>query len=187
MPNWSLHFSVRCPKGLASLGSPLLSPRMCNVRTSPHLSTPAGAPKLDAQRVARHRHTAWLWIMLLGTGMLLGAVLVGLVAFTSVTLPYDQAFVRLTSWQLAAVNPHLLPFMAHDRVTLAGTMLSLGVIYGQLALHALSNREHWAMWTVLVSGGVGFASFFLFLGFGYLDPLHAIVTAVLFLYFLLGL
>jgi len=160
---------------------------MSNVSTSPHLSTSSVAAKLDPQRAARHPHSAWLWIMLLGAGMLLGAVLVGLIAFTSVTPPYDQAFVRLTSLQLAAVNPHLLPFMAHDRVTLAGTMLSLGVIYGQLALHAMSKGEHWAMWVVLVSGGVGFASFFLFLGFGYFDPLHAIVTSVLFLYFLLGL
>ena len=35
------------------------------------------------------------------------------------------------------------------------------------------------MVAVLTSAFVGFASFFLFLGFGYLDPLHAFVTAVL--------
>ncbi len=137
-------------------------------------------------RKAVQRET-WLWIALLATGMIVGAVLVGLVALTSVVLPYDQEFVRLTSRQLAAMNPRLLPFMVHDRVTLAGIMLSIGILYGQLALHALRKGEYWAMLPVAVSGAVGFASFFLFLGFGYFDPLHATVSAILFVYFLLGL
>jgi hypothetical protein len=40
---------------------------------------------------------------------------------------------------------------------------------------------------VLASAFAGFASFFLFLGFGYFDPFHAFVTAVLFQFLLLGL
>jgi hypothetical protein len=40
---------------------------------------------------------------------------------------------------------------------------------------------------VLSSAAAGFASFFLFLGFGYFDPFHAFVTAVLFPFLLLGI
>src|SRR5262249_59851554 len=45
---------------------------------------------------------------------------------------------------------------------------------------------HWARQAVFVSAFTGFASFFLFLGFGYLDPFHAFVTAVLLQLLLLG-
>src|ERR1051326_1468867 len=125
------------------------------------------------------RRTAWLGITMLGAGMVLGAILVGLVGLTCVVLPYDQAYVGLTLMKLVMVNPELLPFMAHDRVTLAGVMLSLGVLYGQLAFDAIRQGEVWAMRAVIASGGVGFASLFLFLGFGYFDPLHALVTIIL--------
>ena len=36
----------------------------------------------------------------------------------------------------------------------------------------------WARQAVVTSAAVGFASFFLFLGFGYFDPLHAYVSVV---------
>ena len=39
----------------------------------------------------------------------------------------------------------------------------------------------------MLSAGIGFLGFFLYLGFDYLDPLHAISTAFLFLVFLLGI
>jgi dihydroorotate dehydrogenase len=39
----------------------------------------------------------------------------------------------------------------------------------------------------VISASVGFASFFLFLGSGSFDPLHALVTALLLPFFLLGL
>ena len=42
------------------------------------------------------------------------------------------------------------------------------------------------MVTVFASASVGFGSFFLFLGFGYLDPMHAFVTGVLFQFLVLA-
>ena len=45
---------------------------------------------------------------------------------------------------------------------------------------------HWARQSVLISAFTGFASFFLFLGFGYLDTFHAFVTAALLQLLLLG-
>jgi dihydroorotate dehydrogenase len=77
--------------------------------------------------------------------------------------------------------------MAHDRVTLAGTMISIGVLYAQLAVHSVCARVHWARQAIAVSATVGFLSFFLFLGFGYFDPLHALAALLLLPLFLLGL
>lgn len=131
--------------------------------------------------------TGWLWMLLLGVGMLIGGALAWLVAATTVVLPYDLAFVGMTREQLAAINPRLLPYMAHNRITLAGTMLSIGVLYVQLALHAVRFGTHWAHTTIGVSAATGFLSFFLFLGYGYFDPLHAYVSLLLLPLFLLGL
>lgn len=132
------------------------------------------------------RSLSWIWIVLLGLGMIIGGGLAWSVAATRVILPYDEAFVGIPRAGLARINPRLLPFMAHDRVTLAGTMISIGVLYTQLALWALRDGAHWAWRTVGASATIGFASFFLFLGFGYFDPLHAAVSFLLLVFFLMG-
>jgi hypothetical protein len=46
--------------------------------------------------------------------MIVGGVLAWLIAATTVVLPYDEAFVGMTRAEFAGLNPHLLPFMAHD-------------------------------------------------------------------------
>jgi hypothetical protein len=89
--------------------------------------------------------------------------------------------------QLLQINPRLLAFMAHDRVALAGTMITIGIVYPMLSWFGIRRGFHWAKLAVMTSAFAGFASFFLFLGFGYFDPFHAFVTVVLFQFLLLGL
>ncbi|MBA4064119.1 MAG: dihydroorotate dehydrogenase [Isosphaera sp.] len=134
----------------------------------------------------RPAEMTWFWTALMGVGMLIGSVLALVIAATRVVLPYDEAFLGMTRDQLAAVNPRLLAFMAHDRVSLAGTMVSVGVLYVGLSVGGVRRGVHWAMVAVFASAFAGFASFFLFLGFGYLDVLHAFVTACLLQLLLLG-
>lgn len=129
---------------------------------------------------------SWFWTLAMGGGMLLGSVLALAFAATVVVLPYDLNFIGLTLDELHAINPRLLQFMAHDRVSLAGTMVATGAMYVGLSYHGIRRGYHWAQMTVFVSAFTGFASFFLFLGFGYLDPFHAFVTAVLLQLLLLG-
>lgn len=128
----------------------------------------------------------WFWTALLGAGMLFGSLLALVIALTRVVLPYDEAFVGMHRHELAAVNPRLLDFMAHDRVSLAGTMVAIGAMYLGLSLCGIRRGLHWAQQSVFISAATGFASFFLFLGFGYLDTFHAFVTAVLLQLLLLG-
>ncbi len=129
---------------------------------------------------------SWFWAFLMGLGMALGSLLALGIAATRVVLPYDEQFVGMTCAQLRELNPRLLPFMAHDRVTLAGTMIALGISYIGLALGAIRRGQHWAQVAVLNSAGLGFLTFFFFLGYGYLDALHAFVTGVLFQFLLLA-
>ena len=129
----------------------------------------------------------WFWALLMGLGMLAGSVLAVAIAATHVVLAYDETFVGLSHAQLEAVNPRLLPFMAHDRISLAGTMMTIGILYTSLAAIGLRRGLRWAQVAVQLSAIAGFGSFFLFLGFGYFDPFHAFVTVVLFQFLLLML
>jgi dihydroorotate dehydrogenase len=76
--------------------------------------------------------------------------------------------------------------MTHDRITFAGAMIALGIIYVQYAAVAMRDGARWAWRAVVASASLGFLGFFLFIGFRYLDPLHAASTAPLFVCFLLG-
>ncbi|WP_254777185.1 hypothetical protein [Paenibacillus sp. yr247] len=121
----------------------------------------------------------WGWMSLLGVGMMIGGVLAWLIAATRVLLPYDETFLGASRGVINQFNGHIIHFMSHDRITLAGTMISIGVCYYQLARHGLRFGLHWARTALLTSCAVGFSSFFLYLGYGYFDPLHAAAAAVL--------
>ncbi len=129
----------------------------------------------------------WFWTLLLGISMFIGGLLALGIAATRVVMPYDEVFVGRSRDQLIAINDRLLSFMAHDRVTLAGTMIAIGVFYSMLSWYGLRAGLHWARITVISSAFAGFGSFFLFLAFGYFDPFHAFVTAILFQFLVLAL
>jgi dihydroorotate dehydrogenase len=135
----------------------------------------------------RPAEMSWFWTALMGAGMLFGSILALVIAATRVVLLYDEAFVGMSREALAAINPRLLAFMTHDRVSLAGTMVAIGVMYVGLSLFGVRRGLHWAQQSIFISAFTGFASFFLFLGFGYFDTFHAFVTAVLLQLLLLGL
>ena len=145
-----------------------------------HRESCTSRPALDLTR------WTWFWTLLLGLGLLLGGLLALGIASTRVILPYDEVFVGMSREELNLISPRLLAFMQHDRVTLSGTMLAVAVLYLSLSWHGIRRGSHWAMMTVLVSALTGFGSFFLFLGFGYFDPFHAFVTAVMFQFLLMA-
>jgi hypothetical protein len=129
----------------------------------------------------------WFWTLLMGLGMLGGGILTLVIAALGVVLPYDEIFSGMSRDQLAAVNPRLLSFMAHDRVALAGTMITIGILYPALSWFGIRRGLAWAKTAIMASAFTGFASFFFFLAFGYFDPFHAFVTVVLLQLLLLGL
>ena len=179
---------VQLDSGLV-FGGPGL-PKRVNEALLCELLPRAGAPNhtvFEADETAeRAPAMTWFWTLLMGLGMLFGSALTLAIAATRVLLPYDEAFLGMSRVQLNALNPQLLPFMMHDRVTLAGTMVALGVLYVGLSLGGIRRGLHWAQKTVFVSAFTGFGSFFFFLGFGYLDTLHAFVTSCLLQLLLLG-
>lgn len=132
-------------------------------------------------------HRSWFWSSLLGLSLLIGGLIALIIGATNVVLPYDEEFLGMLRDEICGLNPKLLPFMSHDRVTLAGTMLALGPLYLSLGWFGDRIGMHWARVAVLASAFIGFLSFFLFLGFGYFDPFHAFISAILFQLMALGL
>ncbi len=173
---------VQLHSGLVYAGPGL--PKRINEAILQTESKPESAPP-SATKSPLHL-SGWLYAFLLGIGMIIGGVLAWLVAITTVVLPYDEAFLGITREVLNQINERLLLFMSHDRISLAGTLISIGIIYLQLALFGLRQRLHWARQVLLISGVAGFSSFFLFLGYGYFDILHAILSLTLLPLFVAG-
>lgn len=121
----------------------------------------------------------WSWSFLFGLSILIGGIIALYFAFTSVILPYDESFIGLTRATIFQVNPLIISFMSHDRMALAGTMISAGILYIQLALHGIKNNMHWARIAFHSAAIVGFIGIFLFIGFGYFDWLHGLFWLIL--------
>ncbi|BET65586.1 hypothetical protein ASA1KI_05040 [Opitutales bacterium ASA1] len=140
------------------------------------------AASLPQTRVDDTRPTtkqAWFWAVVLGAALAGGGLLTLFLALGPVLLPYDEHHLGIDAATLQRLMPRLHDFMAHDRATLAGTMLGLGGFYLLLAREGVRRGQHWAHTAIRTSALTGFATFFFFLGFGYFDPLHAFVSAVL--------
>jgi hypothetical protein len=175
---------VLVDSGLVFAGPGL--PKRINEAALYALEQTATAPTATPADAGRTVELAWFWLLLLGAGMFIGSTLAFAIAATRVVLPYDEQFVGLSRPALAAANARLLPFMTHDRVSLAGSMVTTAVMYCGLAWFGVRRGVHWARVSIQTSAFAGFATFFLFLGFGYFDPFHAFVTSALLQLLLLG-
>jgi len=103
-------------------------------------------------------------------------------------LPHDVAFLGMTPQELCAVHGcRIVHFMIHDRVAFGGALIAIGVVYLWLVAGPMQRGEWWAWELLAVSGGVGYASFLAYLGYGYLDTWHGAATGILAPLYLFGL
>lgn len=133
----------------------------------------------DGAPAAFSWRSRWVWGTIYGAALSLVSVLVLIVALTQVVLPYDLVFLGMTRRGLEALDPRLLPFMVHDRVTAGGATLSIAMLYTALAYFGIRSGERWAWRAMLDSSVVGFASYWLWLRLGYFEPLHTLATVSL--------
>jgi len=103
-------------------------------------------------------------------------------------LPHDERYLGMTAHELCQLHEcRIVHFMVHDRISFGGALVAIGILYGWLALGPLRRGEEWAWWTLLISGVLGFSSFFAYLGYGYLDTWHGAATLALLPCFVLGM
>lgn len=135
--------------------------------------------KVLYEEVQSTKNKNWYWSFFFGLAILLGGILALYFAFTDIILPYDEAFIGLSRAEILQINPLILAFMSHDRMALAGTIVSGGILYIQLARHGIKQNLHWARIAFHTAAIVGFIGIFLFIGFGYFDWLHGVFWLVL--------
>ncbi|MGW2017883.1 hypothetical protein [Streptomyces sp. NPDC001927] len=140
----------------------------------------APAPGLrDVGRDPR-RWPAWVWGLLVGLGMIGAGLGAAAITLGPVLLWYDRDYLGMTLDELHAANHHLVHFLQHDRITMAGTMVSIGALYTGLAVGGIRRGRAWAREAYLISGAIGFPTLFYFLVTGFVEPLHTATTLVLF-------
>lgn len=151
-------------------------------------ATPTEAPQhwRDVRRDPR-RWPSWVWGVLVGLGMIGAGLGAAVITLGPVLLWYDRNYLDLTAQGLDHIDGDLVHFLQHDRLTMTGTMVSIGILYTGLAWGGIRRGWLWARDAYLVSGVVGFPTLFYFLSTGFAEPLHIAVAAVLFPLFLLAI
>lgn len=141
---------------------------------------------------------AGLWAVLAGDGRpILALYAIGLgmagafawfVSLVGETLPHELRFLGMTLTELRAMaDGRVADFMAHDRVAFGGTLIAISTLTLWLIHVPLATGERWAWRLIALSGGLGFASFLAWVGYGYFDLWHAVATAALLPLFVVGL
>ncbi|CAG9622172.1 Dihydroorotate dehydrogenase (quinone) [Sutcliffiella rhizosphaerae] len=130
--------------------------------------------------------SGWFSYWLFGLFILLGGILALLFSLTSIILPYDEFFLGMKKEDIWAFNERIMLFMAHDRMTLAGTMISGGIVYMQLAKFGVKQHLKWAKQAIDVAAILGFLGIFAFIGYGYFDWLHLLFWLILLPFYVYG-
>lgn len=90
-------------------------------------------------------------LLFIGAGMLLAGSVIIILGSTIVFVPQDIVFLGFDANQLNAINPHLVPLIAHDRAGFGGGLASCGVTILMILWKA---RPSIALWQALIVGGV---------------------------------
>ena len=127
-------------------------------------------------------------LALVALGLIVSGVFALFLAATVTFLPQDIAFLGMDPQALGGLHhQRIVHFMFHDRVSFGGTLIAVGTLYLWLLEFPLRRREDWAWWTLLVSGSVGFASFFCCFIFRYVDTWHLTASFALLLLYVWGM
>jgi hypothetical protein len=96
-------------------------------------------------------------VLLLATavGMICGGLTIMMVGMTRVFVPQDLSFMGLNVAELDAINPRLIPLIAHDRAGFGGGVATVGVVLFFCLWCGRASRSLWQ--AVVISGTVGFA------------------------------
>jgi len=116
-------------------------------------------------------------LLFVGFGMTLAGSVIIILGSTIVFVPQDIVFLSFSAAQLNAINPHLLPLIAHDRAGFGGGLASCGLTVFLILWKA---RPTLALWQALAVAGVtGFGcAIGVHFAMGYLIVSHLIPAGI---------
>ncbi|UGT41242.1 hypothetical protein LTV02_35775 [Nocardia yamanashiensis] len=144
------------------------------------LSTQPPPQTLRDVPIDPRRWPGWFWGLLVGAGMIVAGLGATAITLGPVLLWYDRDYLGTDVDGLHAINHHLVHFLQHDRITMAGNMIAIGCLYAGLSWGGIRMGREWARNALLASGLIGFPTLFYFLVIGFVEPLHVTAAVVLF-------
>jgi hypothetical protein len=145
------------------------------IRTWPELTRPRGLGAVlapGARPAWRSAHGVGRACLMAGTAGATGAgVVIFGIGMTAVFVPQDLAYMGVRVEELHALNPRLVPLIAHDRAGFGGALVAAGLA---ATLCVWCGRPSRALWQALALAGVaGFGpAVGVHFAIGYTDPLH---------------
>jgi hypothetical protein len=121
-------------------------------------------------------------LLLTGLGMLVAGLVIATIGSLVVFVPQDLEYIGLDRAALEALDPRLVPLIAHDRAGFGGALATTGIVVLATTWFARPSRSLWQV--LALAGGAGFGAAIGVHGFvGYLDGTHvgpAVLAAGLF-------
>jgi len=96
-------------------------------------------------------------LLLSSVGISVAGLTIVTVGMTSVFVPQDLEFMGMTRAAISAINPRLVPLIAHDRAGFGGALLSFGVAMFGCMRYARPSRALWQALTIAGVAGFGTA------------------------------
>ncbi len=112
-----------------------------------------------------------LCLLATALGMIGAGLTITVIGMTCVFVPEDTAFIGLTSSELQAINPRLVPLIAHDRAGFGGGLLTTGLLVLGILWQAKPSRHVWE--ALMIAGMTGFGcAIGVHYPIGYVDWFH---------------
>jgi hypothetical protein len=151
------------------LAKPLSIATLCRPSIKPRWSSPSGIGRA--------------LLLMTAAGMIAGGLTIMIFGMTRVFVPQDLTFMGVVAEDLRAINPRLVPLIAHDRAGFGGGIATCGILVLFCLWCARPSRNLWQI--LLFAGVTGFTTA---IGIhpvvGYNDLVHlapAVFGAVIFL------
>jgi hypothetical protein len=82
-------------------------------------------------------------LLLTSVGVSAAGLTIMTVGMTRVFVPQDLEFMGVTREMVSAINPHLVPLIAHDRGGFGGALASFGIAMFACMRYARPSRALW--------------------------------------------
>ena len=113
-------------------------------------------PPYELHGPSARRRAGRACLLLGAVGTALGGLAILRIGITDIFVPQDLGFMGLSAEQLQAINPRLVPLMAHDRAGFGGAVFTLGLTAFFCLWRSAVTRALWE--AMLVSGGIALAA-----------------------------